>query len=229
MDAVEKIRVLLDKQNKTQLELASFLGESQSTLNKWISKNEKNRRDIPNTVLLKIANFLNVSPYYLLGLEEFEVGKEANNVLLLDKINLRAGAGSGGYVDLPIETTKIAIDKTAIPAVKGLNLKHLKVIEIIGDSMEDEYYEGDFAVIDMVNGRHNFTKINGNYVVRVADIIYIKKVEFLPGNKIKLISLNKLYGDMYPHKEGYDYEILGKVCGKIHFSKGLFFDNQGIE
>ncbi|MDR1461469.1 MAG: transcriptional regulator [Campylobacteraceae bacterium] len=152
-----------------------------------------------------------------------------NNVILLDKINLRASAGGGAYSDLPIETTKMAIDKSAIALEKGLDPKNLKVIEVIGDSMEPEYYESDFAVVDMVNGRYDFTKIGGVYVVRVADMIYIKKVEFLPENKIKLISLNKQYGDMYPHKDGYEYEILGKVCGKIHFSKGLFFDRQGIE
>jgi phage repressor protein C with HTH and peptisase S24 domain len=151
------------------------------------------------------------------------------NVILLDKINLRAGAGAGGNADLPLESTKIAIDRAIVSDIKGLDPKNLKVIQIIGDSMEPEYFEGDYAVIDMVNTRCDFTKIGGVYIVRVSDVIYIKKIEFLPENKIKLISLNKQYGDMYPHKDGYDFEILGKVCGKIHLVKGLFFDKQGIE
>jgi len=81
----------------------------------------------------------------------------------------------------------------------------------------------------MVYGRDGFTKIGGVYVVRVNEMIYIKKVEFLPDGKLKLISINRDYGDMYPHDEGYDYEILAKVCGKIHVEKGLTFDKQGIE
>ena len=107
----------------------------------------------------------------------------SNNIVFLDKINIRAGAGAGGYGDLPIETTKMAIDKNAITDIKGLDTKNLKVIEVIGDSMEPEYYEGDFAIIDMVNGRYDFTKISGVYIIRVDDVIYIKKVEFL--HKIK--------------------------------------------
>lgn len=148
-----------------------------------------------------------------------------SNIILIDKLDMRAGAGSAGLLDVPYEGNKIAIDKMII---NGLNPKHLKIIEVIGDSMQPEFQEGDLALLDMVNGRNTFTKIGGIYIVRVNDVVYIKKVEFLPDGRLKLISINKEYGDMIPHEQGYDYEILGKVCGKIHVAKGLTFDNQGI-
>lgn len=64
----------------------------------------------------------------------------------------------------------------------------------------------------------------------MGDVVYVKRVEFLPENKIKLISLNPIYDGIYPHQHGYDCEILGKVCGKIHYEiqKGLTFDDNGI-
>lgn len=149
-----------------------------------------------------------------------------SNIIMVDKLDMRAGAGASGLLDVPNEGNLIAVDKMII---NGLSPKHLKVIEVIGDSMYPEFQEGDLALLDMVNGRHSFTKIGGIYIVRVNDMIYIKKVEFLPDGKLKLISINREYGDMIPHEQGYDYEILGKVCGKIHVAKGLTFDNQGIE
>ncbi|MDR2099984.1 MAG: LexA family transcriptional regulator [Campylobacteraceae bacterium] len=227
-NAVTTIQKIMKERNIKQKDIVEYLGESQSAVSKWLSANEKIRNDIPNTVLLKIASFLKTSPYYLLGLEEEGIST-SNNIIFLDKINLRAGAGAEGYADLPIETTKIGIDKSTIADIKGLDPKNLKVIEVIGDSMQPEYYEGDFAIIDMVNERKDFIKIEGIYIVRVHDVIYIKKVNFLPENKIRLISVNTQYGDIYPHKDGYEYEILGKVCGKIQFFKGLTFDYQGIK
>jgi phage repressor protein C with HTH and peptisase S24 domain len=201
------------------------------TVKSWTRTINPNMPDFKNITVL--SEIFDVNPLSFINDKKTNKYKNIqqldNNVVLLDKISLRAGAGVGAYDDLPVESTKIAVDKSAIALEKGLDPKNLKVIEVVGDSMEPEYYEGDFAVIDMVNGRYDFLKIGGVYIVRVADVIYIKKVEFLPEHKIKLISLNKQYSDIYPHKDGYDCEILGKVCGKIHFSKGLFFDNQGIE
>lgn len=161
----------------------------------------------------------------LLLIDDSPIIKQPDNIVFIEKLDIRAGAGAMGYHDVPQEGNRIAIDKLII---NGLKPKYLKVIEIIGDSMEPEYQEGDLAIIDMVYGRCDFSKIGGVYIVRVDDVIYIKKVEFLPRDRIRLISINKQYGEFLPHEQGSEYEILGKVCGKIHVAKGLSFDTQGI-
>nr|DAS03338.1 MAG TPA: hypothetical protein [Caudoviricetes sp.] len=40
-----------------------------------------------------------------------------------------------------------------------------------------------------------------------------------------------LKNNFSPHKEGYECEILGKVCGKVHCEiyKGLTFEDYGIK
>lgn len=150
----------------------------------------------------------------------------SNDVIYLDKLDMRAGAGAAGIIDVPREGNRIALDKLML---NGLYSQHLKVIEVIGDSMQPEYNEGDIALIDMVDGRYDFKKISGMYIVRVGDVVHIKRIEFLPNDRVRLISINKAYGDILPHKEGYEYEILGKVCGKIRIEKGLTFYDQGIK
>lgn len=149
-----------------------------------------------------------------------------SDIVLINKFDMRAGAGSGGAIDVPLENNKIAVDIKLLD--RGLDPKYLRIIEVIGDSMQPDYDEGDFALIDMVCGRY-FVKVAGTYVVRVEDVIYIKDVEFLPQNRARLISTNKKYGDMYPHEEGYECEIIGKVCGKIRIEKGLALNHQGIK
>lgn len=171
-----------------------------------------------------IGTIFKIDP--LLLIDDSPIIKYPDNVVFIDKLDMRAGAGAGGFLDVPKEGNKVAIDKFVI---NGLNPKYLKAIEVIGDSMEPDFQEGDIAILDMVDGRYNFTKINGTYIVRVGDVVHIKRVEFLPEDRVRLISVNKAYGDMLPHKDGYEYEILGKVCGKVHIGKGLVFDNQGIK
>lgn len=171
-----------------------------------------------------IGQIFKIDPILLI--DDSPIIKHPDNVVFIDKLDIRAGAGASGILDVPKEGNKIAVDKLML---NGLYTKHLKVIEIIGDSMQPEYEEGDIALIDMVDGRYDFTKISGTYIVRVGDVVHIKKVDFLPNDKVRLISINKAYGDILPHKEGYDYEILGKVCGKIRIEKGLTFYDQGIK
>ena len=154
-------------------------------------------------------------------------GSSIKDTVFLSKSEMRIGAGAEGVFDLALfenEEKKVAVDRTFL---SGLNPDNLKLFEVVGDSMNPDYDEGDLAIVDMVNHRYDFIKIAGIYIVRMVDVVYVKRVEFLPENKIKLISLNPKYGEIYPHQHGYDCEILGKVCGKIHYEiqKGLTFDD----
>ncbi len=60
----ERIRAAREKKQLSQTELATFLGyKSRSSINKI----EMGGRDIPRSVIVKLAEALNVSPSYLMG------------------------------------------------------------------------------------------------------------------------------------------------------------------
>ncbi|MDR0467221.1 MAG: LexA family transcriptional regulator [Campylobacteraceae bacterium] len=211
----ENFREIQIRSGLSVVEIAKKTGIARPTVSSWI--NDPKRTPSPDNII-KLAEVLNATEQELINPNRL---LDVNSgIVSIDKIDHLAGAG--GYIDIPIENKKIAFDKKLF--ANGLNPKYLKIIEVIGDSMQPDFDEGDYAFVDMRMGRDNFVKIAGTYIVRVDDLIYIKDVEFLPHNEIKLISTNKKYGDIYPHREGYDYEILGKVCGKIKFEKGLIFD-----
>ncbi|MCD8213113.1 MAG: LexA family transcriptional regulator [Campylobacter sp.] len=247
MSLGKKIRQARKTQGLTQLQLSEILGINRASITQY----ETDVITPPMATLKKIADICNTDMLYFFD-DEYSartkvVKKELQtnfnqyidlipqeyhpkNIVFIDKIEMLAGAGSEGVFDLELfnSSTKVGIDRSFI---RGLNPANLKIFEVVGDSMLPEYDEGDLAIVDMVNHRYNFVRIGGIYIVRMGDIVYIKRVEFLPNNTAKLISLNSKYGDIYPHKEGYEWEILGKVCGKIHYeiSKGLTFDDQGIK
>ena len=242
-----KIKRARSAKKMTQLQLSEVVGVNRAS----IAQYETDTFIPPINTLKKIADACDVDMLYFFDDEDASknqiVKKELKNnfekyahlipaeyslknVVFLSKSDMLIGAGSEGAYDLDLfnKETKIAVDRSFI---KGLDPKNLKLFEVVGDSMQPEYDEGDLAIVDMVNFRGDFIKIGGIYVVRVGDVVYVKRVEFLPKGAIKLISLNAKYGDLYPHKEGYEYEILGKVCGKIklEIQKGLTFSDSGIK
>lgn len=200
----------------------------------WFRKDEKTRNNPEIKTLRALAELFDTSlDELIIGGSDALKDLSLDNIVFLSKSEMRVGAGSEGVFDLEMlssEERKVAVDKSFIA---GLNPANLKVFEVVGDSMSPEYEENDWVIVDMVNRRHDFVKIAGIYIVRIGEIVYVKRVEFLPYGKVKLISLNPKYGDIYPHKEGYDddWEILGKVCGKIHYEvyKGLAFNDYGIK
>ena len=199
----------------------------------WFRKDEKTRNNPEIKTLRALAELFDTSlDELIIGGSDTLKDLSLDNIVFLSKSEMRVGAGSEGVYDLAMlqkDERKIAVDKAFL---KGLDTKNLRIFEVVGDSMEPDFYEGDWAIADMVAGRDKFVRIAGVYIVRVDDVVYIKRVEFLPQGKIKLISLNPKYSDMYPHKEGYsECEILGKVCGKIHCEvyKGLTFEDYGIK
>ena len=243
-----KIKRARSAKKMTQLQLSEVVGVNRAS----IAQYETDTFIPPINTLKKIADACDVDMLYFFDDEETSkkqiVKKELKNnfekyahlipaeyslknVVFLSKSEMRVGAGSEGTFDLEMldkEERKVAVDKSF---VKGLNPVNLRVFEVVGDSMLPDFEESDWAIVDMVNNRGNFVRIAGVYVVRMGEIVYIKRVEFLPNDNVKLISLNSKYGDIYPHKEGYDCEILGKVCGKIHYEvhRGLTFNDYGIK
>ena len=121
--------------------------------------------------------------------------RQLKDAVLIPKLQIVAGAGSEGFFDVAMLNTKgyVPVERHVIGK---LNPENLRAIEIVGDSMEPEFYEGDVAIIDMVNHRYDFVKIAGVYVVRSDEAVYIKKVEFMPKGGIRMMSINRSYGDI---------------------------------
>ena len=108
--------------------------------------------------------------------------------------------------------------------------KYAKIIQCYGDSMMPEFNDGDFMLVEMLDGR-DYIKRAGIYLVKINNTIYIKRVEFMPDNDIKLISINPAYPPFTASSTGYDWEILGCVYGRISIkiASGFQFSSQGIE
>ncbi len=140
---------------------------------------------------------------------------------------MRVGAGSEGVFDLELlnkEERKVAVDVLH----KGAKPRKFKSFRKLWAIVCCLILMRAIAIVDMVNNRGNFVRISGGLCRSDGDIVY-KRAEFLPNDNVKLISHKLKYGDIYPHKEGYDREILVLVCGKyiMRCIRGLPFNDYG--
>lgn len=193
----------------------------------WFLKNNSNTPDIQKAkVLSKILNIpLNK---ILLSDELGEVFSENSNSLKVDVLEMRAGFGSEGVLDSDFKVER----RLDLPSefLGKVNAKYVKIIQCYGDSMMPEFNDGDFMLIEMLGGRE-YVKRPGLYLVRLGDIVYIKRIEFLPDNDIRLISINPAYQPFTASSTGYEWEILACVYGRINIkiSNGFLFNDQGIK
>ena len=226
MDMVEKIRKEMEEQGIKQKDFVEYLGATQSNVSKWLSLNEKIRLDIPNTILAKIAHYINVDIEYLLGLQEEKRKNKTEIVevekdIQLDEENyitlptIHAGAGAEAFAVERAE--KRAFPRDLIPAQIALD-ENVLVMVVVGNSMEPLYYENDIVFIDMVNGRE-FMPVNGTYLVRYGNTVQIKDVEFIGNGEIMLFSRNSP-AIINPTKEGLEWEIVGKPYANLHPNVG---------
>ncbi|MDR1976905.1 MAG: LexA family transcriptional regulator [Campylobacteraceae bacterium] len=216
MDRVAKIinKRMIDMGIR-QRDLITYLGESQSAVSKWISLNPKHRNDMPNTALLKICTYLDISPYYLLGLDEpdkIRASEENRRLGILDitTISHRASAGTssdieGVEVADDIETMSISSSYFKTPQ----KAENLRVMQVDGYSMTPMLYPDSHIIFDITKTAYAG---DGLYIVNFKNILMAKLLQVTSKGTLKIISTNKEY-------ESYEVEIdnqsVFKIVGKV--------------
>lgn len=179
----------------------------------------KKRDTLPHDFIIELVQNANLSLDYVFFGKEIIKSKSSSRQIAL--LPYSAGCGATGIIDAWMHPVKfIDIDDTIIPSNE--RCKYPAIIKIYGDSMSPIFEEGDYALLDMVNGR-NFEKVDGTYMVRYGDSIQIKHVTFLGNGDILCSSEDsKRYPSFSPVKDyGLEWEILAKPCGIIKIGIGI--------
>lgn len=237
MALAEILKTFMRENRITAETIANQMGVTKGAITHWSNGIRKPKSHIQYQ---KLAKLLNVDIKKLLDdelLDENQIAKilplttqtQNKNSINIGVLEMVAGFGTEGILDINFKIDyELSLPKEFLG---GVSAKHAKIIRCLGDSMEPEFSNGDYLLIEMLDGRY-FIRREGIYLVRVGEIVYIKRVQFLPDGDAKLISVNPNYGVLQPLKDlGYDYEILGAVYGRISvkLGSGFQFDNQGIK
>lgn len=152
-----------------------------------------------------------------------ELGFDVNYIITGQKVNrdetiidefakipvydVEASAGHGSFFNNENILYHMAYRKEWLKN-RGLTTSKLGVIIVNGDSMQPTLNDRESILI---NFAETTPKDGHIYVVRSDDVLWVKRVQRLPNNKILLISDNPFYPAMTLNLEQDNLQVIGKV------------------
>lgn len=200
----------------------SKTGFSRSSLQAW----ESGEREPKLDNLYDLARLYGVHPWQLISGDTSHVSAPSTQVeevvddeyAYIPAYDVEVSAGNGSVCLGEAEATKhLAFRKHWLTA-RGLQTKSLAALFTKGDSMTPTIPESAVVVIN----REQIKPLDGKvYVIRIEDRHYVKRIQWLIGGGLRLISDNKFYDPLDVTKDDMiasNIEICGQV---IHASYDL--------
>lgn len=125
----------------------------------------------------------------------------------IPRLALGASAGPGALAPEETAEGRLRFSQRWLRSL-GLDPSHLSVIEVAGDSMEPGLRDGDEILVDRTQRMWR----DGIHVVRIDDVLLVKRLEQGPVGKIRVISDNPAYASTERARE--DVVVVGRVVWK---------------
>lgn len=212
-DSRERLLELATGQGVSLSGLSALLGRNPSYLQQFIRKGSPRKLDENDRTAL--ARFFGVDEAELGGGPPDVVpaaayaGQRRSGAEWVDvpRLGLGASAGTGS-----VDAGEVAVGQLRFSSGwlrrQGLEPAMLSAIEVEGDSMEPVLRDGDEILVD----RSRRPLRAGIHVLRVDDVLLVKRVERAGAERIRVISDNPAYA---PIERGLgEVEIVGRVVWK---------------
>lgn len=190
----------------SQSELAEKIGVETSYLSRVIGKNAS--KNIGSKVARKVERALFL-PSGWLDKEEIQSEGDGGALTTIPVYAITAGMGRGRLVDSEEILKIVVVDQSTFGDMRLSGTGHgIVAVYADGESMEPTIPPKSIVFVD----KNQRDLRDGVYLVRLEDMIYVKRLQRLPDHKMKVISDNPIYKPFdVDLKNGDDFEILGKV------------------
>lgn len=176
MEMGERIKFLRQKMGLTQEELGKYIGVKKAAIMKYEKGNVKNMK---RSTIATLSKLFNVSPSYLMCMDEPKFDKFGNSVVLIPLL----GIVKAGYDYLAEENWQGTVEIKEELAKTG----DFFALKIKGNSMFETLWENDIVAVK----KQDFANDGDIAVVLInGDEATVKKIKILD-NGIKLIPLNR--------------------------------------
>lgn len=126
---------------------------------------------------------------------------------LIPQLAVGASAGPGAINDAETLAGKIGFDEKWLRK-QGLEPSKLSLIRVDGDSMAPTLNNGDDIMVD--NKAAEIPLRDGVHVIRLDDVLMVKRLVKAPAGRISVLSDNPAYPD-WPDVDGRAVSIIGRV------------------
>lgn len=204
----------------TQAALARLLNTSSQKIKNW------ENRGISKEGAFQVAREFNVDARYIYNMEDLTQKKQSKVVSInhkletfnnaTDEITINQYSDAHGSMgvgivlqDQPGQIKKWTVNKEWVNKNLPHHTKHenLAIVTGFGDSMKGMYNSGDPLIIDI---GVKTLEYDGVYFFRVGDEGFIKRLQRIPGEGIRVISKNPEY-ESWTIKPDMDFEVIGRV------------------
>ncbi|NJM49520.1 MAG: S24 family peptidase [Sphingomonadales bacterium] len=126
---------------------------------------------------------------------------------LMPKLDIGASAGAGALTDEEWIAGQIGFDEKWLKKMAG-DISMLSLIRVQGDSMAPTLLDGDDIMVD--RGAAQRPLRDGVHVIRMDDVLMVKRLAKGPAGHLSVLSDNSAYPD-WPDVAGGDVAIIGRV------------------
>jgi len=202
----ERLRTKIDEAWPSQRQFALALGIPANSLSNYLNGR------IPDLALVvRFAEALKVSPAWLLFGDKAEERGKASDYSYIPLYDIRVAAGDGRLVETEEVKDFLAFKQDWIRGILRVNPNDLRLVHVDGDSMEPTLHHGDIILVNA--GNHAVVR-DGIYVVRFGQAVMVKRLQLLPGNKLKVKSDNETGYEPFTidlEKLGEEVAVIGRV------------------
>jgi len=204
MDPRERLAELGREKGSSLAALSRMLGRNPSYLQQYITKGSP--RKLEEDDRRKLAQFFGISEAELGGGEE-KSSDSGGEWVDLARLSVRASAGPGAMAaaEVPFDTFRFS---RRWLRQQGLDPAMLSAIRVSGDSMEPLLRDGDEILVD----RSPQPFREGIHVLRMGDVLHVKRVQAGPPGRVRLISANPAYEPVKVALE--EIDVIGRVVWK---------------
>ena len=224
MTLQERLKTLRSQVGVTIEKMASELtANGYSITFKTISGYEKAFRQPSVQFLTGLTNVYDANPNWLLTgngemflnkEKEYSVPKNLNfeDITFIPHVDLKVSAGYGSIID-EINMTKdfMAFAKEWIFKNVHVATESLVLFTVNGDSMDSPTSQIKDGGLVLVDKSVTEFKNDGIYVISLDDALYVKRLQILPGRKLKVKSDNLNYDSFEVSLDTDNFHIIGKV------------------
>jgi phage repressor protein C with HTH and peptisase S24 domain len=192
---------------KRSLSLAAELSES--TVKKIFSNGSKSPRQ---DTLEALARVLGCTVSDLTGETRRGLPEPLQRTVPIDELDVRASAGAGQIIELEGKVAEWQIPQELIRAATNSPIEGIKIISVVGDSMEPSFRPLDRVMVDTADLRPTPP---GVFVVWDGLGLVVKRIEYVAHSeppRVRIASDNSKY-QAYERILGEAY-IPGRVLGK---------------
>lgn len=208
-DFADRLKFERKRLDLTQQKLGSLINVSEATIKRW-----EGGTPIPSDKLLQMSEHGLDSVFILTG-NRIGLSNAQNDEIFEDEFclipayDVHASAGDGSLVSNTMRPKSRMAFRKDWMKLHGLKEKDLCVIYAKGDSMEPTISNNNALLVDTSDKNMDEGFI---YVMRNGDMLWVKRIQWVGGCELLLISDNDAYKPIpFTFDAGSEIEVIGRV------------------